>query len=554
MRRPRWMAAVVLPLATALVITSCGADDTGDGGDDGAGGGNAKNDTGEISVFGTEPERPLIPGDTTETGGGKIVDAMFTGLVDYHPVTGEPRNAHAAEITPSDDGKEMTFKLKEGWTFHDGTPVLAQNYVDAWNYTAYTPNGQQGASFFAQVQGFSDVNTPDPDGPDGPQEPAKPTAETMSGLEAVDDLTLKVTFTEPHPIFRVKLGYPAFSPLPEAFFSDKAAFEANPIGNGPWKFVSRVPEQELVVERWDDYQGEDKGKIKTVKFSFLESTDAAYAAVQGNQLDFLDTIPPSGLAGNIWQTDLEGRSDSSEILAIQALAFPLYDPKFQDVKFRQAISMAINRQEITDTIFEGNRKPVAGYAVPKVPGWTDGACGELCEYNPEEAKRLFAESGFTGPLELTSNSDGGHKEWVEAACGNIKNTLGLDCRFVPVQAFGEIREKINAREMTQVYRAGWLADYPLVENFLNPIYRTGGSSNDNGYSNPEVDAKLAAADRAATEEEAYQLYHEAEELIAQDMPAIPLWNTPAQYGWSTKVKNVRLTPDRELDLSYVEIA
>ena len=553
MRRPRWMAAVVMPLATALVITSCGGDDSGD---DGAGGGteNSKNETGEISLFGTEPENPLVPGNTTETGGGKIVDAMFTGLIDYDPVSSDPRNAHAEEITPSEDGKEMTFKLKEGWEFHDGTPVLAKNYVDAWNYTAYGPNGQQGASFFQQIEGYDQVNLPDPDGPDGPKPAPTPPAKEMSGLEVIDDLTFKVTFTEPHPIFRVKLGYPTYSPLPDSFFADKAAFEAKPIGNGPWKFVSRVPEQEVVVERYDEYKGDDKGKVKTVKFSFLESTDAAYAAVVSNQLDFLDTIPPSALAGNLWQTDLEGRSDSAEILAIQAIAFPLYNPKFQSADFRKAISMAINREEITETIFEGNRKPVAGYAVEKVPGWTDGACGDLCQYDPDEAKKLFQQSGWTGPVEITSNADGGHKEWIEAACGQITNTLGVECRFVPVQTFGEIREKINAREMTQIYRSGWLADYPLVENFLNPIYRTGGSSNDNDYSNPAVDAKLAEADKAPTEEEAFELYHEAEELIAQDMPGIPLWNTPAQFGWSTKLKNVRMTPDRELDLSYVEIA
>lgn len=554
MRRPRWMAAVVMPLATALVITSCGGDDSGD---DGAGGGgttNSKNETGEISVFGTEPENPLVPGNTTETGGGKIVDALFTGLVDYDPVSSEPRNAHADDISVSDDGKEMTFKLKDGWKFHDGSPVLAKNYVDAWNYTAYGPNGQQGASFFTQIAGFGEVNLPDPDGPDGPKPAPTPPKKEMSGLEVVDDLTFKVTFTEPHPIFRVKLGYPTYSPLPDSFFEDPKAFEDKPIGNGPWKFVSRVPEQEVVLERNDDYQGEDAGKVKTVKFTFPESSDAAYAAVVANQLDFLDTMPPSALAGNLWQTDLKDRSGSAEILSIQVISFPLYDPKFKSVEFRKAISLAINREEITEKIFEGNRKPVDGYAVPKVPGWEDGACGDLCKYDPEEAKKLFDASGYKGPIEITSNADGGHKEWIEAACGQITKALGTPCTFKPVQAFGEIREKINAREMTQIYRSGWLADYPLVENFLNPIYRTGGSSNDNDYSNPAVDAKLAEADRAATEDEAYALYHEAEELIAQDMPGVPLWNTPAQYGWSTKLKNVRMTPDRELDLSYVEIA
>jgi oligopeptide transport system substrate-binding protein len=553
MRKPRWMAAVVMPMSLALVITSCSGDD---GGDEGGGGGdNSKNDNATISVFGTEPERPLVPSDTTETGGGKIVDALFTGLVDYDVVTGEPKNAHAENIETSDDGKEMTFTLKEGWTFHDGTPVTASSYVDAWNFAAYTPNAIQNASFFAQIEGFDQVNTEDPDGVDGPQTAPTPPAQTMSGLEVVDELTFKVTFTAPHPIFWVKLGYPTFSPMPQSFFDDRAAYEASPVGNGPWQFESRESGQNLVVSRWDDYKGEDKGKVGKVQFTFMEGLEAAYGAVQGDTLDFTDTFPPSALAGDIWQTDLEGRSASLQTLSIQAIAFPLYDPKYQSVDFRKAISMAIDREAITEEIFNGNRKPVDGYGVPNLPGWTDGACAELCKHDPEEAKRLFDASGFTGRVEITSNADGGHQEWIEAACGQITNALGVECAFVPVQTFGEVRELVNARQMTQIYRAGWLADYPHVENFLNPLYKTGGSSNDNDFSNPAVDALLAEADATVDEEAAFELYHQAEELIAQQMPAVPLWNTSAQYGWSTRLKNVRMKLiDRELDLSSVEIA
>ena len=74
-------------------------------------------------------------------------------------------------------------------------------------------------------------------------------------------------------------------------------------------------------------------------------------------------------------------------------------------------------RQITKTIYEGNRKPLTGYGMDLVPGYKDGACGEYCEYNPEEAKKLFDKSGWTGPIQLTSNADGGHKEWIEAACG-----------------------------------------------------------------------------------------------------------------------------------------
>ena len=545
MRRPHRIAAGLLPIA--LVVAGCGS---GDGPSTGSGGDPRKNENTEITIFGTEPERPLVPGDTSETGGGKIVDALFTGLMDYDPVTGEPRaaNAESFELTKPD---EYTVKLKKDWTFHDGTPVLAKNYVDAWNYTAYSPNGQQHASFFAQIEGFGQVFTVDPDG-DGPKPPPTPPARTLSGLKVVDDHTFTITFTQPHAVFKTKTGYSAYMPLPDSFFADKEKFLAHPIGNGAFEYVDRVPQQELRMARYEDYKGTDKPKIRQVKVRFMDS-DAAYVDIKGNQLDFLDTLPPQAIAGNVWREDLPGRADVAAVLANQTIAFPLYDKKYQNKDFRHAVSMAINRQEVVDVIFEGNREPATGYGVPKLPGWQEGACGTYCEYNPEEAKKLFDRSGWTGPIEITSNGDGGHKEWVEAICGQISNVLQTECAFAPVQEFSEIREAINAREMTQIYRAGWLADYALVENFLNPLYRTGGSSNDNGYANPVVDAKLAEADSAPTEQEAFALYHEAEKLIAEDMPAVPLWNTPSIYAWSERLTNVRLTPKRELDLSYVEV-
>jgi oligopeptide transport system substrate-binding protein len=551
MRRRRWVATGAIPLALAVAITSCSSGNGGSSEDQQGGGDANKTKDAVITVFGSEPERPLVPGDTNETGGGKIIDAMFTGLMDYDPVSGEPREAGAEsfELSAPD---EYDVKLKKDWTFQDGTPVKADNYIKAWNYTAYGPNAQQMASFFTQIQGFDDVYTEDPDGPDGPGVPPTPKATEMSGLTKVNDYEFKIKFKAPHAIFKIKSGYTAYMPMPDSFFADPEAWKKNPIGNGPFKYKTRVPDQNVELERFDGYKGDDKPKIKGVKFTFTDA-DAAYADIKGNQLDFLDTVPPQGIAGSVWKTDLPGRAKTYPVMSVQTVSFPLYDPKYTNVDFRHAFSMAIDREQVIKTIFEGNRKPLTGYAMDLVPGYKPGACGKWCEHNPTEAKKLFDKSGWTGPIEITSNADNGHKEWIDAICGQIQEALGVECKFVPVQAFGQIREAINAHAMTQIYRSGWLADYALIENFLNPIYRTGGSSNDNGYSNAKVDAKLAAADSAETTDEAYSLYHDAEKLIAEDMPAVPLWDTPSISAWSERLTNVRLTPKRELDLSYVEV-
>ncbi|MGH8916741.1 MAG: peptide ABC transporter substrate-binding protein [Actinomycetes bacterium] len=524
-----------------IVATACGqperAETTGDA---------------TISIFTNEPENPLVPGDTTENEGGKVVDALFTGLVEYDPNTAEPYNEMAESIETT-DSKLYTIALKRGWTFHDGTPVLAHNFVDAWNHTAYSPNGQQTASFFAQIQGYNDVHTEDPDGSAGPAQAPQPTAREMSGLRVVDDYTFEVTLAEPFAVFPTKLGYTAYSPLPDSFFADQAAFEDKPIGNGPFRFESRRPGVDIVLSRYDDYPGVRKPSVAGIEFRIYQSIDSAYADIVANNLDFLDTIPPAALTGNIYQADLPGRFVIRPVLSVQTMSFPLYDPRYANPDLRRALSMAIDREQLNQQIFNGTRPPADGLVAPNIPGRAENQCGRLCEFRPEEAKRVFDSTGFTGPVELTTNVDAGNQEWMTAVCNSIANTLGVTCNFVPVPTFGEFRQKINDRQMSAIYRSGWGADYPSIENFLNPRYRTGASSNDGEYSSPAVDAKLAQADAATSRTEADLLYQEAERLTIQDMPVIPVYFYTNPSGWSERLRSVVVTPFRELDLESVEV-
>jgi oligopeptide transport system substrate-binding protein len=108
--------------------------------------------------------------------------------------------------------------------------------------------------------------------------------------------------------------------------------------------------------------------------------------------------------------------------------------------------------------------------------------------------------------------------------------------------------------MTGMYRAGWVADYPSIENWLTPIFRTGASSNDGLYSNPAFDAKLAEADKAPNEDKAIELYLEAERMLAEDLPSVPLWTQNTIAGRSDRLKVANLDPFRTLDLYSVEVA
>ncbi|MFE1444602.1 ABC transporter substrate-binding protein [Streptomyces sp. NPDC058739] len=491
-----------------------------------------------ISWNGTEPENPLVPGDATERDSVKIVNALFTGLVEYDPKTAEPRNAVAKSIE-SADSRVYRITLNPGWTFHDNTPVTAASFVDAWNYTTYGPNKLQGAEYLSHIQGYEATQSG--------------AAETLSGLKVIDDSTFEVTLSAPFSAFVTQLGYAAFFPLPAAFFADRAAFEAHPVGNGPFHFESHTPGENIVLLRYGAYAGVRKPRVEGVEFRFYRMLEDAYADVVANKLDYLDFVPADALDGGRYKRELAGRCISKPYMGVQSISFPLYDPRFGDPRLRQAISMAIDRQYVIDTAFDGDKMLPDGLVPPIVPGYGGDASGDLCTYQPEKARALFETTGFEGPIELTSNDDSANQVWIDAACRTITAALGVEARYAPVPTFGEFRKLINEQKMTTVFRSGWVADYPSIENFLNPIFRTGAAVNGSGYSSPEVDALLARADAAASEQEGWELYREAEKLIIQDMPAIPLWYQKVESGWSTRTGNVTVTPLLQLDLFDVTL-
>ena len=491
-----------------------------------------------ITWNGTEPENPLVPGDATERDSVKVVNALFTGLVEYDPNTAEPRMAMAESIDSS-DSRVYRVALKGGWTFHDGTAVTAASFVDAWNYTAYGPNGLQGAEYLSHIDGYAATQ--------------RGSTDKLSGLKIIHDHLFEVTLSAPFSAFVTQLGYTAFFPLPAAFFADRTAFVSHPVGNGPFSFESHTSGVNIVLRRYDAYAGTRKPRVDGVEFRFYRMLEDAYADVVADKLDYLDFVPAEALDGGRYKQELAGRYVAKPYMGVQSLSFPLYDPRFADPRLRQAISMAIDRQYVIDKAFDGDKMLPDGLVPPIVPGYGAGASGDLCTYQPARARELFEACGFEGPIELASNDDSANQVWIDAACETITAALGVEARYLPVPTFGEFRRLINEQRAPTIFRSGWVADYPSIENFLNPIFRTGAAVNGSGYSSPEVDALLARADAAPTEKEGWALYQEAERRILQDMPAIPLWYQKVESGWSTRTRNVTVTPLLQLDLFDVTI-
>ncbi|MFG2147629.1 ABC transporter substrate-binding protein [Streptomyces sp. NPDC048696] len=523
----KWAACAV---AVALAATACG------GGGGGGGGGAA----GIVSSSWGDPQNPLEPANTNEVQGGKVLDMLFRGLKRYDPKTGAAKDMLAEKIETT-DSTTFNITVKDGWTFSDGEKVTAKSFVDAWNYGANLKNNQKNAYFFGYIDGYDKVH------PDK----GEASADTLSGLKVTGDRTFTVKLNQKFSLWPDTLGYVAFAPLPKVFFDNHSAWLSKPVGNGPYTVNSYTKGSKLEMRKWDGYPGADKAQNGGVDLKVYTDNNTAYTDLTAGNLDLVDDVPASQLK-NV-KADLGDRYINTPAGIIQTLAFPYYDAAWNTpgaAKVRKGLSMAINRAQITDTIFQKTRTPATDWTSPVLGadgGYKDGLCGDACKYDPAAAKKLIQDGGGIpgGQVKISYNADtGSHKEWVDAICNSVNNALGNDkaCVGNPVGTFADFRNQITQSKMSGPFRAGWQMDYPLIQNFLQPLYYTNASSNDGKWTNAEFDKLVNEANAETDKAKAVGLFQQAEGVLRDQMGAIPLWYQNGSAGYSTRVSNVALNP------------
>jgi ABC-type oligopeptide transport system substrate-binding subunit len=566
-----WLRFVAVFAVLALVLVACGdgaEEDTttttaapGETTTTAADGGDGDTTTttegmmgpeGVFSTYIVEPEN-LTPSTSNESEGIAVLRALFKGLVDYDVRTSEPRNQVAESIVSDDGGTNWTITLKDGWTFHNGEPVTAQNFVDTWNFTAYGPNGQQNNSFMAIFAGYDEVAPAEGD----------PTAETLSGLAVVDDLTFTAELATADPQFPIKLGYGAYYPLPQAFFDGGttaeervAAFNEAPIGNGPF-MMDGVWERnvQIATKYYPDYAGDDFPKAAGIIFQIYADEATAYNDLLAGNLDVMDNIPseqvPNAAAdfGDAYQTSAQ--------TSFTYLGFPSYLPELTP-DIRRALSMAIDRDLIMETVLNGAFFPAKSVIPPSLPGYREYVCDNW-EYKPDEAKALFdAAGGWTGPMTMWFNSGAGHDVWVEAVSNRWRETLGIEEFVFEQLPFAEYLPVIDAQEITGPFRLGWGMDYPSPQNFLEPLFASYNAapvgSNNAIYNSAEFDAAVAAGNAAAVDglDAAIPDYQRAEDILCEDVPAAPIYFRQNHFAHSGGVEGLYV--DAQGDINYTEIS
>ena len=527
------LAFAAAACALGMLLSGCGASN-----DAASDGGNI------ITAYNSEPQNPLIPGNTNETGGGKPIDLLFSRLISFD-AKGNASNEVAESIEANADATQYTIKLKKGWKFTDGTPVTAESLTKAWSYTANAKNAQKCASFFSTIKGYDKLQ--DADNLKGDEQ--------LEGLTVVNDNEFTVDLNQSDSVFAIKVGYSGFAPLPESFYKDPKAFGERPVGNGPYKFQSWDHDNEIVLVKNPDYKGNRTPKNDGVTFKVYTKDEAAYADIQSGSLDVMESVPAS--ATKTFETDSTVQAYNKAGSVIQQFTIPSGLKHFEagteeGTLRRQAISMAINRNNICEKVLNGTGTPASDFTSPLTPGYSDSLKGsDNLKYNASKAKELWEKANAISPwtsddkLTFAYNADGGHETIYTAVVNSINNTLGSEVAATnPYPTFNDYRTAVSDRKVQGAFRSGWQPDYPSAENYLVQNFSSsaadGNGSNDGDYKNSKFDDLCNQAAAAQTTDEANKLYQQAQEVLLNDLPAVPLYYANAYGVASTNVSNFEM--------------
>ncbi|MEV8630529.1 ABC transporter substrate-binding protein [Streptosporangium sp. NPDC051023] len=483
-----------------------------------------------------EPQKLFYPGDTIETEGAEVLGAIFAPLVSYSDDKQVVDNV--AESIKSSDSRVWKIELNSDYTWHNGEPLIAENYVDAWNFAANRDNAQGANSFFSRIEGWEDLNPP---------EGQPVTVKKMKGLKALDEHTLQVTLSKPFSQFKTMLGYVAFYPLPKAAFDSDGkvteAYAKQPIGQGYFKMdkpYNKGTDQTIDLTRYDKFPKE-KPKFDKLQFKIYTDSETAFNDLRAGNLDIHDSLPPASIASA--KAELGERYIDQADAGVGYIGFPLqYNDTYSNVKVREAISMAIDRKTITETVFAGTRAPADDFINPLLDGYRPNIC-TACTYDPARAKTQYAENNGPKSIELGYNTDGAHKEWIEAIANNLRANLGVEVKVKTFEKFAVLLDGLVKKEYGGMFRMGWFIDYPSVENYLTPVFSTNAiktGSNYAGWSNKDFDDFLTQGDGAATLKDGLKYYQQADDILIKELPYIPVFYYRTNAAYSQRIRGLKI--------------
>ena len=460
----------------------------------------------------------LDPLRLQDPGAVLVARQLFEGLTSWDPVNEQVAPAAAESWKALNGGSAFRFKLRQGMTFHDGSPLTAEDFVFAFNRIAQKRSGSELAYTLEHIQGFDNVN-------------GRGTSERLSGLKAVDDLTLEIKLDRRFMEFPTVLTHPSLVPLKAKAVRNVDKFLSEPIGNGPFQIAEAwSPGDQVVLRSFPGFY--DTPKIDGIRFlPFPDSATSWLKFVQGD-LDVAE-VP----AGQIEAAATEfGEAGFKPFLASYYFGLNLKSKQLKDIRLREAINRGIDRASIAERIYNGTMQAPRGIVPSGMPGFQENVCGELCDYSPEVATELV--EGLTKKnrkVTLEYNEGEPHKTVAKVVKGNL-TAIGLDVTVKPY-AFPKFLDRLRENEHS-MYRLGWIAEYPSPDVFLGSLFGADSPDNHSGFSSAKVDKLLEKARAERSAGRRLQLYIEAEKAILKKVPIVPIGSFVSHWAAQKDVEGI----------------
>jgi len=477
----------------------------------------------------------LDPAISADMSSHSYVMQIFSGLVRLdHELNIVPDIAESWEKSP--DGKTYTFYLRQGVKFHSGRELKAADFKYSWERACNPDTGSgTAATYLGDIVGAKDML-------------AGKTGE-ISGVEVIGDYVLQVTIDAPKAYFLSKLAYPT------AFVVDRANVESGvnwwhePDGTGPFKLKEWETGQWLILERSQIYYGES-AKLEQVVY-FLSGVPMALYEKGEIDVTLVSTIYIDQVRDETNPFHLELAVTPE--LSLYYIGFNTAQPPFDDVNVCRAFCHAVDKEHIAEVILRDMVNEADGILPPGMPGYNEALEG--LDYDVRKAIELIADSKYGDvsnlpPITLTVEGYGNSiPSYLGAIIQEWQQNLGVE---ISVRQLEPENFLYNLKqEKDEMFILGWIADYPDPHNFLDILFYTGSENNIFEYSNSGLDALL---DQAAIEQNGaarLAMYQQAEQLIVNDAPCLPLFHGANYILVEPYVKGYELSPLGIPDLSKV---
>lgn len=527
---------------------------------------------GNFSFMSTEKASSLFPTSTADQYSARIVSQIFEPLMTYSGSDMRVVPAVAESVTISDDAKEYTFKIRKGVYFHDDPCFNGKKREVKAEDVKFTlelacsgqPTNKVSYLLKNKIVGADEFYNESKE--------VLPKS-GISGIEVIDDYTIKIQLKDEVPSFKRIMAHTSLGIIArEAYEKYKDDLNNHPVGTGPFTLHKKTNE-EIVLKRNPNYWKKDEfGNqlpfLNSITVTFAKDKRSELMAFRKSEIDMVLEIPVEeiqNILGSLKDAQ-EGKNvrhkvDSKKSLSILYVAFACESEEFSNVKVRQAFNYAINRNDIVDNWLEGEGWPATGGIVPEMAGYDNQAVKGI-KPDPERARFLLASAGYPNGkgfpvLDFYVNGKEGSADHRMAMSvkEQLKSVLNIDLNI----KLCSIEERLAAIEdgSAKIWRAGWIADYPDAENFLNLFY-SGDSmdvqtTNSFNFKNEEYDRLYESAQSESDPEKRMELLTKCDQIVIDQAPIIPILNDDHIVMINARVRNFEANSMESLNLTDVFI-